>query len=132
MVKSTMCLFVVLAMIVSAGCQVGESSPEYSLSRAASAGDTELVLELVEAGANASGEPGYEGYPLENALMSQQLSIADILFENGADVNVASSEGGSLLDVLIRRMNESNSQAETEGLERSIEWLYDHGAKRHP
>ncbi len=114
------------------GCQDGEMSLEQRLTHASANGDIDAVKDLLDQGAMADGGVDWKGSPLMFALYEGNLAIADILVDNGADVNVRFGDAQSLLDMIINMKNEADDEVEEAKYELAIDWLYENGARRRP
>ena len=116
------------------GCSGGEEmSLEYRLMLACGDGDVDAVNDLLEQGASANGrEDITEGHPLFAALAEGNLAIADILVNNGADIDVLIFDGESLPDLFKNERDDTDDEVERAKLQRAIDWLNARGARPPP
>ena len=69
-----------------------------ALSSAALFGHTEIVVLLLEAGADVNARNRDGSTPLHSAAFLGQYEAAELLLENGADINIRNGDGGTPLD----------------------------------
>ena len=130
----TVLLFLVgcLAVVPLIGCSGEEMSLEYRLMLACGNGDVDAVNDLLDQGASANGGEALNGLPLFSALDEGNLAIADILIDNGADINVLIFDGESLSDLFKNEKDEADNEVEKEKIQRAIDWLNEQGARPPP
>ena len=91
-------------VIACFGCGNG-STPDIDIWTAAATGNIDAVNQHITAGTdinetlNIKGISGSGGTPLHIAILSSQFQVADLLMENGADINAKASDsaGGTPL-----------------------------------
>lgn len=130
-IKSLMACLCALTL-VACGPDGIELSPEEVLAISCSEGDFDAVLQSLEEGADANGGLDSPGLPLLAALSEGYFTIADILVDNGAEVNVFLYDEMSLLDTFINESSQTDSQVEEAKFQLAIDWLYENGAQRPP
>ncbi len=92
------------------------------ISRAASKGDVEGVLELLRTGANPN-EPDSNGAPpLQHALIGGSIEVADALCIAGAQVDAKDKKGKTILENLQAAPMPGGSDGQTKR-QKAIEWL---------
>ena len=108
-------LLITIAAVVLVGC--GESAPKISLFEAAVNGDIKAIKQHIAAGADPNAKhPNKldwlrmdEGIPLIGAIMYSPLKkdpdpwnieVIELLIVNGADVNVMTPRGKTMIDIL--------------------------------
>ena len=129
-------LLACLGGLLAIGCAENGSRVELTLNEklayACMEGDFDGVNDLLLEGADANGGDDMKGVPLMFALFEGHYTIAGILVDSGADVNVRLDNGGSLLDTLIRAQAETDNKVEEAKLELAIDKMYEMGARRPP
>lgn len=93
-------------------------------------GDLSAVQGFLDQGEPANGESGFEGWPLASALDYGHFEIAELLVENGANVNQIINEDMPLVLSFIQAVNDSDSKADADRSQAAVDWLYEKGATR--
>ena len=120
------------ACFILIGCSGGsELSPDQQFVFACGDGDIVVVSDMLEQGLDANGVGDVEGLPLLFALEAGHFEVAELLVENGADVNIQAA-GESLVDALINSQANTDDEEEHARFQAAIDWLYDNGARRPP
>jgi hypothetical protein len=64
-------------------------------------GHFEILRRLLEMGADANAEGGYNGYALAQAVESADIRLVEVLLKHGARVDVSASEWSSMLQLAV-------------------------------
>ena len=77
-------------------------------------GHFDVARRILERGADANGEGGYNGYALAQAIDSADIKLVDILLKHGAKVDVRASEWSSMLQLAAWRESYDGSEGITQ------------------
>jgi ankyrin repeat protein/mono/diheme cytochrome c family protein len=103
-------------LLLERGAGEDPKSLTAALSAAAFRGDTQSVEMLLARGADANLDPTFEGHALNSALLGEQLDVALLLIEKGADPNLRSPAGHGTPPIVFAAYNQKGDPSVAKAL----------------